>query len=238
MHNTWNSAAPEGVHGVLDQTTTQPKKVYYKGIYITFDVSIQHGRDFASFSQALSFAYRVRTDRQTGPKSQYFFPKTWFFAVRKKASKFEGKKCEKMRKSLILGSQKWWFFALFLKKSILRKLVFRLDGSTISGVRTPPKTVKNRWKNHVIFGHRIFRVFSPICAVLGSQNGPKNGRKINPGWSRKRYKNRFNFLTTFWKPQGSILGDLGTILGDFLGIWGLIWGDFQQNGPPTWDVLL
>ena len=54
--------------------------------------------------------------------------------------------------------------------------------------------------------------------------------------SRKRVKNRFNFLTTFWRPQASILVDFGTILGDFLEIWGVIWDDFGQISPPTWDV--
>ena len=44
-----HSAAPEGVHGVLESKTLnerKPKKAYYKGIYITFDVWIQHGWTF------------------------------------------------------------------------------------------------------------------------------------------------------------------------------------------------
>ena len=53
---------------------------------------------------------------------------------------------------------------------------------------------------------------------------PLKKKDVGP---RKRVKNRFDFLTTFWRPQASILGDLGAILGDFFRIWELIWGDFQ-----------
>ena len=41
-------------------------------------------------------------------------------------------------------------------------------------------------------------------------------------------KNLLNFLTTFWRPPGSIFNDFETILGDFLRIWELIFGDFKQ----------
>ena len=66
-----------------------------------------------------------------------YAPKKHLLPSTKRTRNFDDKKCEKMRKSLILGSQKWSCFAFFLKKSILRKLVFRLDGSTNSGVQAP-----------------------------------------------------------------------------------------------------
>ena len=89
---------PEGCRACQTQTTTQPKKVYYKGIYITFDVWIQHARDFASFSQALSFAYRGRTDRPMGPKQKSFFQKPDFLPSEKRLRNLHGKKCEKSEK--------------------------------------------------------------------------------------------------------------------------------------------
>ena len=73
----------------------------------------------------------------------------------------------------------------------------------------------------------FFAFFHQFGPFWGPKMGPKTVKKLPTPGPRKRVKNIFNFLTTFWKPQGSIWGDLGAILGDFLGLWGLIWGDLQ-----------
>ena len=136
------------------------------------------------------------------------------------------------------GSQKWWFFALFLKKSILRKLVFRLDGSMISGVRTPPKTVKNRWKNYVIFGHRIFRVFSPIWAILGPKNDTEIiilGCHLMPQLTILGVHEAITFLkgaceglaVDFEAPRDRF----GAIWHSFLEVWPCFWGSSLRSPP-------
>ena len=131
-----------------------------------------------SLNPSLNLFPGARSLRRSGspdpPKcwKMQFFPV--FFAFQKMPRNQQVKNMKKMRKSVFSGSQKWWCFALFLKKSILRKLVFRLDGSMISRARTPSKTVKNRWTNYVIFGHRIFRVF---FTNLGRFGVPKWAKK-------------------------------------------------------------
>ena len=91
----------------------------------------------------------------------------------------------------------------------------------------PSKNSKKSMKKSCYFWTSYFSRFFTNLVRFGVPKWVKNGKKTRDVAPQKRVKNRFDFLTTFWRPQASILGDLGAIWGDFLRIWWLIWGDFQ-----------
>ena len=80
----------------------------------------------------------------------------------------------------------------------------------------------------------FFAFFHQFGPFWGPQMGPKTVKKLGPVGPGSEIKTDLIFLTTFWRPQGSILADLGAIWGDFLTILGLNFGlDFGTN----FDIL-
>ena len=130
-----------------------PNSYSYKGKFSTFNVWNEHWQSLFLLKPALSFSLPGPHILQNGPKITDIFQKWPKKRYQNYVTRFiatlTSKNAKQVRKSSILGSQKWWFFALFLKTSILRKLAFRLDGSSIFGVQCPRKTDKNRWKNQI-----------------------------------------------------------------------------------------
>ena len=103
LADTWNSshpyahrtsAAPNGVHGVLNSLTNSANKVYYISTLHSFNVWIRLFLMKPSSKLCLPGPHGP----PNGPKIEILFSKIAFLAVQKKASKFEWKKCKKSEK--------------------------------------------------------------------------------------------------------------------------------------------